>query len=99
MIEAIVNGLFNLIAMLGNLITAPLVAGISALIPGLGNVIFNIRLFLSKFIYLIPIILNMAFIPREAVVMLFDFYIVLYSIYLVQITYKLIIKLYNYFKF
>lgn len=33
MVEAIVNGLFNLITMLGNLITAPLVAGITALIP------------------------------------------------------------------
>lgn len=35
MISAIVNGLFNLITELAALITTPLIAGLTALIPGL----------------------------------------------------------------
>lgn len=61
--------------------------------------LLTMRLFLSKFISYIPIILDLAMIPRDAVVALFDFYIVIYSIYLVQVASKFVIKIYNYFKF
>lgn len=61
--------------------------------------LLSIRMFLNKFIMYIPLILDLTLIPRDAVVALFDFYVVLYSIYLVQVASKFVIKIYNYFKF
>lgn len=98
MINAIVNGMFKLIISLFNAITSPIMAAVSALFPALGTFFTHINSFLGYALTYVGLILDLCFIPRPAVVFLFDYFITCYSIYLLVITIRFVITVYNKFK-
>lgn len=100
MINAIVNGLFKLIISLFNTITSPILIAVTSLFPNLHTFFFYIKVFLSE--YALPycsLVVDLLFIPRGVIKFLFDYYIILYSIYLIVITIRFVINIYNKFKF
>lgn len=98
MINAIVNGMFKLIISLFNAITSPIMSAVSALFPALGTFFTHINSFLSYALTYVGLVLDLCFIPRPAVVFLFDYFITCYSIYLLVITIRFVITVYNKFK-
>lgn len=99
MINAIVNGLFKLIISLFNAITSPIMGAVTALFPALGVFFTYIDTFLSYALSYVSLVLDLCFIPRPAIVFLFDYFITCYSIYLLVIAIRFVITVYNKFKF
>lgn len=98
MINAIINGIFKLIINLFNTITSPIILGVTALFPSLGTFFTYINTFLSYALTYVGLVLDLCFIPRPAVVFLFDYFITCYSIYLLVISIRFVINIYNKFK-
>lgn len=98
MINAIVNGIFKLVTMLANVIITPLISGVVVLFPAVGPILNHIMIFLSQMVMYIPLLIDLSLIPRAAIVMLFDYYLIKYSIHLLQQAVSFSVRIYNYFK-
>lgn len=98
MINAIVNGIFKLIISLFNTITSPVISGVTALFPALGSFFTYIDTFLTYALSYVGLILDLCFIPRTAITFLFDYFLICYSIYLLAISIRFVITIYNKFK-
>ena len=96
--NAIINGIFKLIINLFNTITSPIILGVTALFPSLGTFFTYINTFLSYALQYVSLILDLCFIPRPAIVFLFDYFLTCYSIYLLVISIRFVINIYNKFK-
>lgn len=98
MINAIVNGIFKLIINLFNVITFPIISAVTILFPSLDTFFTYINTFLSYALTYVGLVLDLLFIPRSAITFLFDYFITCYSIYLLVISIRFVITIYNKFK-
>lgn len=98
MINAIINGIFKLIINLFNTITSPIILGVTALFPALSTFFTYINIFLSYALTYVGLVLDLCFIPRPAIVFLFDYFLTCYSIYLLVVSIRFVINIYNKFK-
>lgn len=98
MVNAIVNGIFKLIISLFNTITSPVISGVTALFPSLDSFFTYINTFLTYALNYVGLILDLCFIPRTAITFLFDYFLTCYSIYLLVISIRFVITIYNKFK-
>lgn len=98
MINALLNGIFKLIISLFNTITSPVVSSVTAIFPALGSFFGYINTFLSYALSYVSLVLDLCFIPRPALVFLFDYFLTCYSIYLLVISIRFVITIYNKFK-
>lgn len=98
MINAIVNGIFKLIINLFNMVTSPIISAVVLLFPSLGTFFTYIDSFLSFALTYVGLALDLLFIPRGAIVFLFDYFVTCYSIYLLVISIRFTINIYNKFK-
>lgn len=98
MINAIVNGIFKLIINLFNMVTSPIISAVVLLFPSLGTFFAYIDSFLSFALTYVGLALDLLFIPRGAIVFLFDYFVTCYSIYLLVISIRFTINIYNKFK-
>lgn len=98
MINVFINGIFKLIINLFNTITSPIILGVTSLFPALGTFFTFINTFLDYALTYVGLVLDLCFIPRSAIVFLFDYFLTCYSIYLLVITIRFVINIYNKFK-
>lgn len=98
MVNAIVNGIFKLIINLFNTITSPIISAVTVLFPDVSLFFTYISTFLGYALTYVGLVIDLLFIPRAALVFLFDYFLVCYSIYLLVITIRFIINIYNKFK-
>lgn len=98
MINAIVNGLFTLIINLFDLLLSPIIFAITALFPDVSTIFTHITTFLTYCVTYVSTILDLFMIPRSSLVLLFDYFVICYSIYLLSISIKFGITIYNKFK-
>lgn len=98
MINALINGIFKLIISLFNTITSPIISGVTALFPALGSFFTYINTFLSYSLTYVGLFIDLLFIPRAALTLLFDYFLTCYSIYLLVISIRFVITIYNKFK-
>lgn len=98
MINAIVNGIFKLIINLFNVITSPIIGAVTILFPDVTIFFSHISTFLSYALTYVGLVIDLLFIPRPAITFLFDYFLICYSIYLLVITIRFIINIYNKFK-
>lgn len=98
MINVFINGIFKLIINLFNAITSPIILGVTSLFPSLGVFFTYINTFLGYALTYVGLVLDLCFIPRPAIVFLFDYFITCYSIYLLVVTIRFVINIYNKFK-
>lgn len=98
MINAIVNGIFKLIISLFNTITSPIIGAVTVLFPSLDAFFGYIFVFLDYALTYVGLVLDLLFIPRSAIIALFDYFAICYSIYLLVISIRFVITIYNKFK-
>lgn len=98
MVNALVNGIFKLIISLFNTITAPIVSAVTVLFPDLSIFFTYINTFLSYALTYVGLVLDLLFIPRAAITFLFDYFLICYSVYLLVISIRFVITIYNKFK-
>lgn len=98
MVNAIVNGIFKLIINLFNVITSPIIGAVTALFPSVSIFFSYINTFLGYALRYVGLVLDLFFIPRAAITFLFDYFLICYSIYLLVISIRFIINIYNKFK-
>lgn len=98
MINAIVNGIFKLILSFSNLLLSPIISAITALFPAVDTIFFSINTFLTYMLTYVSTIIDILFIPRSSLVLLFDYFLITYSIYLLSLGIKFGITVYNKFK-
>lgn len=98
MINAIINGIFKLIINLFNTITSPIISAVTVLFPSLSTFFYYIENFLIYALRYVGLVLDLCFIPRSAITFLFDYFLTCYSIYLLVISIRFVINIYNKFK-
>lgn len=98
MINAIVNGVFKLIINLFNFIAFPVISAVTVLFPDVSTFFSYISTFLGYALTYVGLIIDLLFIPRTAITFLFDYFSICYSIYLLVITIRFVINIYNKFK-
>lgn len=95
MVEALFNGLFNLITKLAQLLLQPFITGITALFPATETMFSYILQYLTKALTYVSAIRVFVGIPVGVITMLFDYYAIKYSIYLLKIGINFAINIYN----
>lgn len=98
MINAIINGIFKLILLLANTLMSPVISAVTTLFPAVDTYFGYINVFLEYALTYVGTILDLFLVPRSALVLLLDYFLICYSIYLVSVTLKFAINIYNKFK-
>lgn len=98
MINAIINGIFKLILLLANTLMSPIVSAVTVLFPAVDTYFGYINIFLGYALTYVGTILDLFLVPRSALILLLDYFLICYSIYLIAITLKFAINIYNKFK-
>lgn len=98
MIKALFLGIIKFIIKLMNIILTPFVSIVTGLFPDV-TVFFNyITSFLNQALTYVGLILDLFLVPRGALALLFNFWIISYSIYLVILSVKFFVNVYQKFK-
>lgn len=95
MINAIIKGIFYLITKLFDLLFTPILTVIFALFPSLSLYFSYITNFLNMCFTYVRSILSLLLISDIMITSLFDYFLILYSIYLVVLTIRFAINVYN----
>lgn len=98
MLDTLVTFIFYLITSVYSLLFAPFINIIFSLFPDLSTIINNITTFIPTMFSYFLTVMELMLIPRGCFILLFDFFAIKYSIYLINITIKLGVKIYNIFK-
>lgn len=100
MINAIIKGIFNLILSLFNAIFSPIISSVMKLFPDVATIFNRVTnsLILKQGLSFLSIAVDLLLIPRPALWILFDYFAVKYSIYLLSISVKFVVTVYNKFK-
>lgn len=98
MIQSILSGIFKLIIKLFNSLLSPIVSLVTSLFPSVSSFFGFITSFLSQALTYVSTVIDLLFIPRGALVLLFDYFAVCSSIYLAIISIRFIVTVYNKFK-
>lgn len=98
MIKALFLGIIKFVIKLMNIILMPFVSIVTGLFPEV-TVFFNhITAFLNQALTFVGLILDLFLVPRGSVVLLFNFWIISYSIYLAILSVKFFVNVYQKFK-
>ena len=98
MIKALFLGIINFVIKLMNLILTPFVSIVTGLFPDV-TVFFNhISAFLNQALTYVGLILDLFLVPRGAIALLFNFWIISYSIYFSILSVKFFVNVYQKFK-
>lgn len=95
MLSVIIKAIFYVITKLFSLIMAPFYLAITALFPDLGLYINRIMLFLATAFTYFSSCLSLLLVPRNVLLLLFDYFLIKYSIYLIRNGINLVVRIYN----
>lgn len=95
MINLLVKAIFFVITKLYSIILTPFLAIITALFPSLSQYFNYIITFLRYCFTYVRSILRLLLIPDNAVLMLFNYFAILYTIYITTLTIRFAINLYK----
>lgn len=98
MLQIILKSIFLVITRLYDLILGPFFVALYALFPSVSTYFSYINTFLDSAFTYFGTALDLFLIPRTALILLFDYYAIKFSIYLIRLTLKFSVKIYNLFK-
>lgn len=98
MINAIIKGIFFLVTKLFDLLFSPILSAIFTLFPSLSTYFSYITNFLNMCFTYVRSILSLLLINDTMITALFDYFLILYSIYLLVLAIRFAINIYNKFK-
>lgn len=95
MLQMLINFIFNIVLTIVQLILSPFLNVITALFPDLTQVINSLSLFFTQAITYVSTILHWFFFEPSMWILLFDYYVIKYSIYVIILAFKFTINMYN----
>lgn len=95
MINVIIKGIFYVITKLFDIIFSPILTAIFALFPSLSDYFSYLLDFLSMSLTYVRSILSLVLINDTMITALFDYFLILYSVYLTVIVIRFAINVYN----
>lgn len=95
MINAIIKGIFYMITKLFDFLFSPILSVIFALFPSLTTYFNYITNFLNMCFTYVRSILSLLLISDTMITALFDYFLILYSIYLTVLAIRFAINVYN----
>ena len=98
MLDTLVKFVFYLITSVYSILFYPFISLIFHLFPDLTNITSTITSFVQTACTYLILCIDLLCIPRGCLVLLFNYYAIKYSIYIIQLTIKLGVKIYNTFK-
>lgn len=98
MINAIIKGIFALIMMLFNLLFSPLISAVTALFPNLGNLFTYLSNYIVMALTYVRSILALLMINDNMIITVFDYFVIMYTIYITTLVVRFSINVYNKFK-
>lgn len=98
MVEAILKGFLFLVQTLYNLILSPILSGIVALFPSTTSLFVYIASFFTYALYYVAFVRDLLLIPKALMTLLFDYFLIKYSIHLILIAVRFAMNIYQKFK-
>ena len=98
MIKALFLGIIKFVIKLMNIILMPFVSIVTGLFPDVAVFFNHITAFLNQALTFVALILDLFLVPRAALALLFNFWIISYSIYLAILSVKFFVNVYQKFK-
>lgn len=98
MINAIIKGIFALIMMLFNFLFSPLISAVTALFPNLGTLFSYLSNYIVIGLTYVRSILALLMINDNMIITLFDYFVIMYTIYIITLVVRFSINIYNKFK-
>ena len=98
MISLIIEGVFYVITKLFDLIFSPILNVLFGLFPNLSVATIKIYDFLLLALDNVGVILDIFLVPKDAIIFLFDYFLILYTIFIIIRTVRFAINIYNKFK-
>jgi hypothetical protein len=98
MIKALFLGIIKFVIKLMELILTPFISVVTGLFPEVSVFFGYITSFLNKALTYVGLILDLFLVPRGAIALLFDFWIISSSIYLAILSVKFFVNVYQKFK-
>lgn len=95
MLDIIIQAIMNLIITIANAIFSPFINALFALFPSVGQYFQYIMSFFSSAITYVGTILRWFLFTPSMFALLFDYYVIKYSIHLLLATIKFVINIYN----
>lgn len=95
MINTLIKGIFYVITKLFDIIFSPILSLIFTLFPSLSSFFTHINNFFNMCFTYVRSILSLLLINDTMITSLFDYFIILYSIYLIVIVVRFAINIYN----
>lgn len=98
MIKLLIKGIFWVVTKLFDIIFSPVLSVIFGLFPAVGSFFQHITEFLQLALTYVRTVLNLVCINNDMIVAIFDYFIILYSIWLSMLAVRFAVKIYNKFK-
>ena len=98
MIKALFLGIIKFVIKLMELILTPFISVVTGLFPEVSVFFGYITSFLTKALTYVGLVLDLFLVPRGAIALLFDFWIISSSIYLAILSVKFFVNVYQKFK-
>lgn len=98
MLDTLVTFVFYLITSVYSLLFAPFINIIFSLFPAVNTLFNNISAFILYAIKYLATSCYLICLPPSTLLLLFDYFLVKYSIYIIKLTIKLGVKIYHIFK-
>lgn len=98
MIKALFLGIMKFVIKLMELILTPFISVVTGLFPDVSVFFGYITSFLNKALTYVGLVLDLFLVPRGAIALLFDFWIISSSIYLSILSVKFFVNVYQKFK-
>ena len=98
MIKALFLGIIKFVIKLMELILMPFISVVTGLFPEVSVFFGYITSFLNKALTYVGLVLDLFLVPRGAIALLFDFWIISSSIYLAILSVKFFVNVYQKFK-
>lgn len=98
MIKALFLGIIKFVIKLMELILTPFISVVTGLFPEVSVFFGYITSFLNKALTYVGLVLDLFLVPRGAIALLFDFWIISSSIYFAILSVKFFVNVYQKFK-
>lgn len=95
MVEAILKGFLFLVQTLYNMILSPVLNGIIALFPGVSTYFNYILSFFQYATVYVVTVRELILFPRALMTILFDYFLIKYSIHIILIVVRFALNVYN----
>ena len=98
MIESILKGFLFLVTTLFDMIFSPIISVITALFPNLALYFTYITNFITYALSYVVTLRELLLIPRAAMLFLFDYFLITFTIYITMLAVRFVVTIYNKFK-